>query len=448
MSVLGRIAMLGGATVAGVAAYAQQIQQTSCKAEASGDHHNVLIIGAGTGGVTVATQLMRDSRKPTGMQVTMVEPAKTHYYQPMWTMIGGGMGFTKEQSGRPMSDIVPSNVNHVQEGVKTFQPEKNAVVLESGKTLTYDFLVMSPGLKMDWDKIQGLRAAIDDPACPVASIYDGSTAEKTDRIMKEFKGGEALFTQPACPIKCGGAPQKVMWLQESIFRERGIRGATNVSYFTNLPAMFHVKKYGDALNAMAVEKNVNAHFQTDLIKIDKDKRIATFQHLETKEVTTKKFDVLHVTPYMSPPDVVKKSPLAGAAGFIDVDKVTLQHTKFDNVFALGDASSLPTSKTAASITMQAPVLVSNLIHKMKGEEMTGKYDGYTSCPILVGDGKLMLAEFLYDLKVQETFPWDQSKPSVFFYYVKRDFFPWVYWNSFVKGTWYGKNTWIYPSAAK
>jgi NADPH-dependent 2,4-dienoyl-CoA reductase/sulfur reductase-like enzyme len=256
-------------------------------------------------------------------------------------------------------------------------------------------------------QVQGLHEAVLDPACPVATIYDYNTAEKVDSIMKNVKQGEVLFTQPACPIKCGGAPQKVMWLQEAAFRQRGLRDQITVNFFTNLPAMFAVKKYGDVLDKMAEEKDIKVHHTTDLVKIDKDRRVATFRNLKTMEETTKKFDAMHVTPYMSPPDAIKNSPLADKTGFIDINKETLQHTKYPNVFALGDCSNLPTSKTAAAIGSQAPVLVSNLVHQMKGEELTAKYNGYTSCPIFVGNGKLVLAEFLYGGVVDETFPWDQ-----------------------------------------
>lgn len=363
-------------------------------------------------------------------------------------MVAGRLGFSNTDTSRPMSSVIPAGVNFLEDSVKEFNPAKNQVVLASGKTVSYDYMVVSTGLKMDWEKIPGLREAIDDPNSPVASSYDYNTAEKAKRIMEEFTGGEALFTQPACPIKCGGGPQKVMWLNETHFRTRGIRDKTNVRFHTNLPSMFHVKKYGDALDIIAAEKNIDVSYRTDLVKVDKDKRIATFKHLDTNQVTTKPYDVLHVVPYMSPPEVIKKSPLANKDGFVDVDKYTLQSTKFPNVFALGDSSNLPTSKTAAAIASEAPVLVSNLIHTMKGENLTAKFDGYTACPIFTGDGKLMLCEFGYDLVVNETFPWDQSKPGYLAYYMKKDVFPPVYWNAFVKGIWYGKDTFFRPSSAQ
>eukprot|EP00293_Proteomonas_sulcata_P008007 CAMPEP_0184302374 /NCGR_PEP_ID=MMETSP1049-20130417/12339_1 /TAXON_ID=77928 /ORGANISM="Proteomonas sulcata, Strain CCMP704" /LENGTH=200 /DNA_ID=CAMNT_0026613655 /DNA_START=186 /DNA_END=788 /DNA_ORIENTATION=+ len=199
---------------------------------------------------------------------------------------------------------------------------------------------------------------------------------------------------------------------------------------------------------MAVEKKVEANYRSDLIKIDPKKRIATFKHIDTGVVTTKPFDAMHVVPHMSPPEELKKSELANSMGFVDVDKETMQHVKYPNVFACGDSSNLPTSKTAAAITSQVPIMVHNLFRQMKGQTLNAKFDGYTSCPIFVGDNKLMLCEFLYGLNVQETFPWDQGEPSQIFFHMKKDFFPPVYWNFFVSGMWYGKRGWIPPFLPK
>lgn len=355
-------------------------------------------------------------------------------------MVGGHLGFRFSDSVRPQQDVIPPGVTWHQTAVASFQPQKCTVTLADGRTISYDSLVISAGIKNDYDKIEGLKASLDDPNCPVGSVYDGAYADKTDRIMAAVGAGDCLFTQPDCPIKCGGAPQKVMWLWESEWRRRGVRGNVNVSFFTNLPNMFHVPRYYKVLNQMAVDKNVDTNFQTNLVKIDSKKQIAYFKMLTTGETFTRPFNALHVVPYMSPPEVISSSPLANAAGFVDVDKQTLKSTKFENVFALGDCSSIPTSKTAAAIASQAPVLVSNLLHRAKGEPLSAAYDGYTSCPILVGDGKLLLAEFLFapGLEVAETFAplTDQAAPSRVLFHLKRDVFPWVYWHSFLKGTWY------------
>lgn len=203
-----------------------------------------------------------------------------------------------------------------------------------------------------------------------------------------------------------------------------------------------MKKYGDALEKMRIEKGVGAEFQSELLSLDPVKRVADFK--TPKGQVSRSFDLIHVTPPMSAPDFLKNSPLANAAGYVDVDKDTLQHVKYPNVFAIGDCSSLPTSKTAAAITKQAPVLVHNLLQQMKGGVLNAKYDGYTSCPILVGDKKLILAEFLYGGVPKESFPMDQSVPSTLGYYMKKDVFPFVYWQWFIKGQWYGNSAFFKP----
>jgi NADPH-dependent 2,4-dienoyl-CoA reductase/sulfur reductase-like enzyme len=240
-----------------------------------------------------------------------------------------------------------------------------------------------------------------------------------------------------------------MWLREEQWRKEGVRDAITITYLNNLPGMFHVKKYSEILGKMADDKKVQRMHKHDLVKIDKVSKVATFKNQETGALVTKPFDAMHVTPYMSPPDVIKKSPIANETGYIPVNKETMQHVKYPNIFALGDSAGIPTSKTAAAVGSQAPVVVSNLLHASKKETLTAKYDGYSSCPLLVGDKKLVLAEFLWapELKVNETFPWDQGKPSSLLFYMKKDFFPYVYWNFFVKGSWYGHNAFWRPSSA-
>ena len=237
-----------------------------------------------------------------------------------------------------------------------------------------------------------------------------------------------------------------MWLWESVFRQTNIRQDVNVSFFTSLGVMFPVEKYGNALKKMSEEKNVATNFKHSLVQVDGVKQIATFTNDDTGKQISRYFDFLHVTPHMSPPDFIQKSPLADSTGYVEVNINTLQHKRYANVFSLGDCAALPTSKTAAAVSSQAPVLVSNVLKALKGEPLTASYDGYTSCPILVGDNKLILAEFLYGGKVDESFGWlvDQAIPSRIMFHVKRDFFPWVYWNHFVKGSWYGRHLFMEP----
>mmetsp|Transcript_7264 Transcript_7264/g.14078 ORF Transcript_7264/g.14078 Transcript_7264/m.14078 type:complete len:447 (+) Transcript_7264:66-1406(+) len=436
------VAGAGAVVAGGIALSAAASNPAHAEAPSKTGGKKVIVVGGGTGGLGVAAQL---KRKQPGLDITIIEPRDEHWYQPMWTMIGGHLGYKASDSKRPMKDIIPAGVSWKQATVASFDPTNNTVVLSTKDKMTYDTLVVAAGLKNDFEKIKGLKQALEDPECPVGTIYDSAYAEKTDKIMSQVKSGPVYFTHPLCPIKCGGAPQKVMWLWESAWRGMGLSKDIDISFVNGNPTMFPVPKYSQALQKMAEEKKVTTTFKTHILEVNGKARTATFQGEDGVKVV-KPFAALHVTPYMSPPEVIQKSPLANAAGFIDVDKHTLQHNKFSNVFALGDSAALPTSKTAAAAMSQSPVLVKNLLASLQGDKITASYNGYTSCPILVGDGKLILAEFLYDGKVDETFGTfiDQSKPSRLMYHVKKDFFPWVYFGYCVKGQWYGRNAWFEP----
>jgi len=274
----------------------------------------------------------------------------------------------------------------------------------------------------------------------VATIYDYRYAPKVWEFIQEMKEGVAIFTQPKTGIKCGGAPQKIMWLAEDYWRNQtNCRSKVEVEFVTGMPTMFPVPKYSETLDAMRGPRQVGASFQHDLVEVDGKNKVATFELPDGKRVK-KKFDFLHVVPKMGPHPCIKASPLADkATGFVTVDPGTLQHTSFSNVFGIGDCTNLPTSKTAAAITGQAPVLVHNLVQVMDGKEPTARYNGYTSCPILTKRGGLILAEFKYDGELEETFGGvvDQSQERLAFYYLKTKFFPWAYWNLLITGRWFG-----------
>ncbi|GAA5932512.1 hypothetical protein JCM1841_000233 [Sporobolomyces salmonicolor] len=419
---------------------------------ASSGHPKILVVGGGTGGVTVAAQLQRafkaEGRALGEGDIAIIEPAKTHHYQPGWTLVGAGLQPLSKMN-KPMSAVIPAGVEHFATSVATFQPEKNQVTTSDGSTISYDFLVVAPGLKINFDGIKGLNEGLADPNGPVSSIYSVDSVEKVWKNIQALKKGTAIFTQPAGIIKCAGAPQKILWMAESQWRKDGVRDQVSPVFATGAPTMFGVPKYSAALEKLRQERNVEGAFNHNLVSIDNKARVATFATADGK-TAEREFDFLHVVPPQTSPDFVKNSPLADAAGWVAVDPATTQSTKFNNIFSLGDASSMPNSKTAAAISSQAPVLVDNLRATMDGiakEALPGKYDGYASCPLLTGHNELMLAEFKYGGVPKETFaPYlgSQDKPNAFYYYLKKDFFPFVYWNSFVKGTWFGTNAWVRP----
>lgn len=410
--------------------------------------HRVVVIGGGTAGLAISHQLLR-SGKFAADDIAVVDPATWHHYQPGWTLVGGGLK-SKEELRSPMNSLIDPKLKFYNHGVSGFSPNNNIVTLANGDKLGYEQLVVAPGIKVYFDSIKGLPEALADPKSLVSTIYGYDTCDKAFKSIEKLQKGNAIFTQPAGVLKCAGAPQKIMWLALDYWKRAGLYNPTNpsssaikMSFATGLPAMFAVPKYSAKLEEFRKERGVEGLFQHDLVSIDGDK--ATFARSDGEKVS-KQFDLLHATPKMGPHAFVKNSPLANEAGFVDVDDGTTRHKTFANVWSAGDASSLPTSKTAAAVTSEAPVLVHNMLRAIEGKEPDSVYDGYTSCPLLTEYGKVLLAEFKYGGQPKETFGnWigvDQADPRRSFYHLKKDFFPWVYYKSLVKGTWAGPKGWI------
>ncbi|KAK1830937.1 putative Sulfide:quinone oxidoreductase mitochondrial precursor [Podospora conica] len=413
-------------------------------------NHKVVVVGGGSAGLNISHQLLRQG-KFSPDDIAIVDPAEWHDYQPGWTLVGGGLK-DKTSLRRPLASLIDAKLRFYNTPLASFSPDSNSVTLGNGDKLTYEQLVVAPGIKVDFGTIKGLPEALKEPSAPVSSIYSYDTCDKADRTIKALTSGAALFTQPAGVIKCAGAPQKVMWLALDRWRKAGLYTPANpgsspisITFATGLPTMFGVPKYSAVLEKLRQERGVEGLFGHDLVEINGDK--ATFMANGQKVV--RRFDLLHATPKMGPHAFVKSSPLANEAGYVDVDDATLRHKKWSNVWSAGDASSLPTSKTAAAITAQSPVLVQNLLKAMEGKdnEVAAAYDGYTSCPLLTGEKKVLLAEFKYAGVPKETFGstvpgMDQATPRMAFYYLKKDFFPWVYYKYMVKGQWGGPKGWI------
>ncbi|CAK7218396.1 hypothetical protein SBRCBS47491_003495 [Sporothrix bragantina] len=413
-------------------------------------NHKVVLVGAGTAGLSIGHQLLR-SGKFAQDDIAIVDPATWHHYQPGWTLVGGGLK-TKEELQSRLDEMIDPNIKFYNDSVGKFAPEQNVVTLGNGDKIGYEQLVVVPGVHIDYSSIRGLPEALEDRNSLVSTIYGYDHCDKVFRTIEALQKGTAIFTQPAGVIKCAGAPQKIMWLALDHWKQTGVYDPTNpsaspvkVAFATGLPVMFGVPKYSAKLDALRQERGVEGLFEHDLVSIDNG-NTATFARPNGQEKVTRKFDFLHAVPKMGPHAFVKSSPLANAAGYVDVDDATTRHKKYANVWSAGDASSLPTSKTAAAITAEAPVLVGNLLNAMEGKTPQEQYDGYTSCPLLTEYGKVMLAEFKYGGVPKETFnDWfgiDQAEPRRAFYHLKKDFFPWVYRNHMVKGNWGGPKGWL------
>ncbi len=392
-------------------------------------HYQVVVVGGGSAGLTVASQLRN---KPNAPEVAIIDPASKHYYQPLWTLIGAGV-FPKEESERSQADFIPAGATWIQEYVTSFDPDNNKIALKNGEEVSYDVLVVAAGIQIDWDKIPGLKESVGKAGTGVCSNYDYNTVDSTFENIKNMKSGTAVFTHPSTPIKCGGAPLKITYLAEDYWSKHGVRNNIDIKFVKGGPGIFAVKKYADSLTKVADRKRIDRVWKHDLKALHPDKKEAVFQHMESGEEMTIKYDMIHVTPPMSAPDFIKNSPLAADSGWVEVDKETTQHTRYNNVFALGDCSNLPTSKTGAAIRKQAPVTTANVMAKLADKAMAKKYDGYTSCPLVTGYGKLILAEFDYNKEPMESFPFNQAEERYSMYALKAYGLPRMYWHGMLKG---------------
>lgn len=392
-------------------------------------YYQIVIVGGGTAGITVASRLLRKNQSLKG-KIAIIDPAEYHYYQPLWTLVGAGVSSLKS-SRKDMKSVMPEGVQWIKNAVSSFQPENNSIILEDNSVVSYEFLVVAPGLQINWSSIKGLKENIGKNG--VCSNYSPDYVRETWRQISKFKQGNAIFTHPNTPIKCGGAPMKIMYLAEDYFRKHNIRSNANVIYKTPKDALFDVGKYNKELEKIVEERDIIVDYNYNLVEIDGDKKEATFEHIKTNDRKTIDYEMLHVTPPMGPLRVLKESTLSDSDGWVDVNPTTLQHKSYSNIFALGDASNVPTSKTGAAIRKQAPIVVNNLLQVMDNEMLTHHYDGYTSCPIVTGYNKLILAEFDYNKKPKETFPFNQAKERRSMYIFKKDLLPKIYWYGMLKG---------------
>ncbi len=392
-------------------------------------HHQVLVIGGGNAGLSVASKLLL---KDSSLKIGIIEPSEKHYYQPAWTLVGGGT-FDVNDTIRNEKDFIPSGTTWIKDAVASFEPEQNQITCKSGDKHTYDYLVVAPGIQLDWHKIKGLKETLGKNG--VTTNYLVDYAPYTWECLRNFKGGNAIFTNPNTPIKCGGAPQKIMYLAGDYILKHGLQPKSNIHFYSGGGIIFGVKKYADTLNKVIQRYKIQTHFKHNLIEIDGPNRKAWFEDEHGARVE-QSFDFIHVTPPQSAPDFIKSSPLAvpdNPLGWVDVNKFTLQHNRYPNIFSLGDASSLPNAKTGAAVRKQAPVLVENLLKVKNGGTLDAKYTGYGSCPLVTGYGKLVLAEFDYDNNPMETFPFDQSKERWSMWMLKTKVLPWLYWNRILQG---------------
>ena len=400
----------------------------------SGDaKYDIVIVGGGAGGIAVASSL--HVRSPE-LDIAIIDPAEIHYYQPGWTMVGGGV-FKAQDTAKTMGSLIPSGVKWIKAAVAAFEPENDAVILDGCRVVKYDRLVVCPGLKLDWGAVDGLEETLGRNG--VTSNYRYDLAPYTWELVQRMKHGRAIFTQPPMPIKCAGAPQKAMYLSADAWYRRGVLKDIDIQFNNAGGVLFGVKDYVPALMEYVQKYGAALNFFHNLVAIDGSAKTATFKVSKPDTeltVVTMDFDMIHVCPPQTAPDFIRVSPLADAAGWVDVDQNTLRHKTYDNIWSLGDVMNAPNAKTAAAARKQAPTVAENIVADMAGGSAVAQYDGYGSCPLTVERGKIVLAEFGYGGALKPSFPKfliDGTKPSRAAWILKEKMLPPIYWWAMLKG---------------
>jgi sulfide:quinone oxidoreductase len=391
---------------------------------------DVVIIGAGAAGVGVASSLLR--RRPE-LSVALVDASETHAYQPAWTLVGAGE-FEVGDTVRAMQSVIPSGATWLKTSASKMMPESKEVLLANGQILRYGQLIVCPGLRLAWERVEGLEPTLGRNG--VTSNYRRDLAPYTWELVQRLKAGKALFSQPPMPIKCAGAPQKAMYLSCDHWFRTGVLKNIEVEFDLAGPALFGVATFVPALMKYIEKYGTKLVFNSTLVKVDGPAKTAWFDVKQPDGSLireSRSFDMLHVVPPQMPPDFVKASELADAAGWCEVDHATLQSPRFPDVFSLGDVCSAPNAKTVAAVRKQVVVVAENLLAHREGKPMPRRYDGYGACPMTVERGKVVLAEFGYGGKLLPTFPLRPDVPRRSAWWLKASVLPWVYWSLLLKG---------------
>jgi sulfide:quinone oxidoreductase len=449
--------------IAGITTASFMLNPSESKAatqlEAADVKAKIVIVGGGAAGCSMASLLAKKISNPN---LTIIEPnEQSVLYQPGQSLIGGGV-WKKEDILDDSADYFPSEAKWLKESVVEFDPDNKKVITDKTGVIPYDVLVVTTGLQLNYDAIEGLSKDMIG-ANGIASIYFPDGAVKTWELMQDFiakaKNGKkvsGVFTHPNTPIKCGGAPKKIMYLTHARLVEAGARANTELTFYPNGGKMFGVPEYHEAIVKQFQARDMKWKYKHNLIAVDAKNKVATFEHhylvkgewdedieeydmIPQVEKVEVPFDFLHVTPPMSAPDVVKKSPLAwqrGTAakgGWIEVEKETLQHTRYPDVFALGDVAGIPMGKTGGSVRKQYAVAAQNILDHLAGKAPSEKYGGYTVCPLITGLGTVMLAEFDWSGKPTPSFPLDPTKERWIWWILKVYLLKPMYFYGMLKG---------------
>ncbi len=368
---------------------------------------HIVLAGSGLAGLALAHRL---TRLLSGAKITVIDAKEAHNYQPGYTLVATGV-WPESKVVDSNADFMPAGVEWVKDMVAEFDPAANTVVTAGGQRIAYDYLIVAVGTRQDWKQIEGMDvAAIGQNG--LTSVYPSSKAavatwEAMDAFRK--KGGNAVMTLPSTPLKCAGAPLKMTFMLRDRLAQAGTMAQSKIDFYSALPNIFGVKVVNDDVINRWGQLGVDLHTTQKLKAIDIGARRATFTNPEGT-ATEVPYDFIHVVPPMRAPDAVKNSDLAwkegpmAGGGWLEVDKATLQHRRYPNVFGLGDINGTPRGKTAATVKKSAPLVAQNLVDTIAGRTPKLQFDGYTSCPMIVREGSAMLIEFDYEGRLTPSLP--------------------------------------------
>lgn len=365
---------------------------------------NIVIVGAGVAGLAVANRLRRQLPNAT---VTILDRRQSHYYQPGYTLLATGVWNDTDKVTDSNADLLASGIEWIQENALEFVPDKNHLITDKGQKISYDYLVVATGLRLGYEKIEGL--AIEDLGTEgIGSVYHSpEVALKTWQQIDAFrqKGGRAIMTLADTDMKCAGAPLKMTFMLHDRLLQSGTRYNSEIQFFSPNQTVFSVPVVNDNILSRwaSFDTPIIPNFEQRLTAIDKSAKVAYFTDVEGNK-TKQDYDFIHVVPPMYAVDSVLNSPLANKDGWLDVDKYTLQHKRYENIFGVSDINGTPKGKTAATVKLSAPIVANNLIEVIQGKAPSQRFDGYTSCPLLIKEGEAMLVEFDYENNLTPSVP--------------------------------------------
>jgi sulfide:quinone oxidoreductase len=394
-------------------------------------HHRIVVIGGGNAGLSVAGRLRRRGVD----DVVVIEPREQHLFQPLFSHVAGGVA-RAGMAVRPQASVMPKGVEWIRDAVSDLEPESATVILASGDRVTYDHLIVCPGIQLDWDRVPGLAASLNTPS--VASHYEFGLVPKASRLLRDLRQGTAVFTQPAGPAKCAGASQKPMYLACDYWRAKGVLRDIRVVMVVPDPTVFGIPEIDRELERKIAEYGIELRVETELRAVDGENRTVEIGPTDGGPGERLQYDVLNVVPPQSAPDWLKSTSLPAAAesgGFVEVDPETLRHTRYPNVWSLGDAAATRNSKSGGALRKQTKVVAENLLAALDRKEPATRYNGYSVCPFTVSRSTVVFAEFDDQYRLKPTVPfWKTlSRERRLSWVFDRHILPWVYWHMILKG---------------